>query len=458
MARVASAADSAAAPAALLRVTVASTHRRVDLMLPGCWPVADLLPELARSVGVLDVRTVHAGYRLVTAAGRELDDQRGLVAQDVTDGAILTVVPGDQLLEARHDDTAEAMAQAVHTTVPGWTLPDSHRAAGLLAGLLLTLGAVLLGLVPTLATTAGAVATACGLTGAGVALSRRAGPGAVPLILASTGAAYAGAAGLLVADQRGLPGHPVTHAAVGAATAGCVSVLGIAHHRYLALPLVLGGAALTGAGVLTTAAGLALTPVLAVLVTLLVAAGVAAPRLASTAMRGPARPRPGDSEKVGPSGVEVAELVGDARLAEDLMAALTATTGLLLLGVAPFLATLRPPAGSALILLCCAVEMLRSRRLRSRVLVAVRLGLGVAGVVATVAALAVRQPETRAATAVGLTLAGLLALLAAGASTWPAERWPRTVDAIEAALLVALVPTALTALGVGPVVAGVVRA
>lgn len=118
MARVASAADSAAAPAALLRVTVASTHRRVDLMLPGCWPVADLLPELARSVGVLDVRTVHAGYRLVTAAGRELDDQRGLVAQDVTDGAILTVLPGDQLLEARHDDTAEAMAQAVHTTVP----------------------------------------------------------------------------------------------------------------------------------------------------------------------------------------------------------------------------------------------------------------------------------------------------------------------------------------------------
>ena len=34
----------------LLRLTVASGTRRVDLMLPGAVPVAELLPELARSV------------------------------------------------------------------------------------------------------------------------------------------------------------------------------------------------------------------------------------------------------------------------------------------------------------------------------------------------------------------------------------------------------------------------
>ena len=37
----------------LVRVTVASGSRRVDLVLPGAVPVAELVPELARSVGIL---------------------------------------------------------------------------------------------------------------------------------------------------------------------------------------------------------------------------------------------------------------------------------------------------------------------------------------------------------------------------------------------------------------------
>ncbi|TWH02544.1 type VII secretion system (Wss) protein YukD, partial [Nocardioides sp. J9] len=51
----------------LVRVTVTSGTRRVDLVLPGAVPVAELLPELARSVGLLDPATVHGGYRVVTA-------------------------------------------------------------------------------------------------------------------------------------------------------------------------------------------------------------------------------------------------------------------------------------------------------------------------------------------------------------------------------------------------------
>ena len=48
----------------LVRVTVASGTRRVDLVLPGAVPVAELVPELARSVGLLDATTVYGGYRL----------------------------------------------------------------------------------------------------------------------------------------------------------------------------------------------------------------------------------------------------------------------------------------------------------------------------------------------------------------------------------------------------------
>ena len=47
----------------LVRVTVSSGTRRVDLVLPGAVPVAELVPELARSVGLLDAATVYGGYR-----------------------------------------------------------------------------------------------------------------------------------------------------------------------------------------------------------------------------------------------------------------------------------------------------------------------------------------------------------------------------------------------------------
>ena len=70
----------------LVRVTVASGTRRVDLVLPGAVPVAELVPELARRVGLLDPSTVYGGYRLVTAEGRELATDAGLVIQGVEDG------------------------------------------------------------------------------------------------------------------------------------------------------------------------------------------------------------------------------------------------------------------------------------------------------------------------------------------------------------------------------------
>ena len=57
-------ATAGASASGLVRVTVASGTRRVDLVLPGAVPVAELVPELARSVGLLDPVTVYGGYRL----------------------------------------------------------------------------------------------------------------------------------------------------------------------------------------------------------------------------------------------------------------------------------------------------------------------------------------------------------------------------------------------------------
>ena len=63
---------------------VAGDHEaasRVDLVLPGAVPVAELVPELARSVGLLDPLTVHGGYTVTGPDGRRLSGDAGLVLQ-----------------------------------------------------------------------------------------------------------------------------------------------------------------------------------------------------------------------------------------------------------------------------------------------------------------------------------------------------------------------------------------
>ena len=105
----------------LVRVTVASGTRRVDLVLPGAVPVAELVPELARSVGLLDPSTVYGGYRLVTAEGRELATDAGLMIQGVEDGGLLTVAAGvDDAPPRVYDDVVEAMTDVVEHDLKPW--------------------------------------------------------------------------------------------------------------------------------------------------------------------------------------------------------------------------------------------------------------------------------------------------------------------------------------------------
>src|SRR4051794_8108626 len=98
----------------LVRVTVSSGTRRVDLVLPGSVPVAELVPELARSVGLLDAATVYGGYRVVTAEGRELAPETGLITQGIQDGGLLTVTAGvDEAAPRGFDDVVEGMTARV---------------------------------------------------------------------------------------------------------------------------------------------------------------------------------------------------------------------------------------------------------------------------------------------------------------------------------------------------------
>src|SRR4051794_17085312 len=131
----------------LVRVTVASGTRRVDLVLPGAVPVAELVPELARSVGLLDPGTVYGGYRLVTAEGRELATDAGLVIQGVEDGGLITVAAGvDDEPPRVYDDVVEAMTDVVERDLEPWDAAAGRRTAWGAAVLLLLAGAAALAL------------------------------------------------------------------------------------------------------------------------------------------------------------------------------------------------------------------------------------------------------------------------------------------------------------------------
>lgn len=122
-------------PEGLLRITAVSGGRRSDLVVPGAVPVAELVPDLARAVGLLDPAAVYAGYRL-TICGRRLRPDRGLREQGVDDGALLVVATGtDDTAPVIHDDLVEATADEVGRQ-RGWEPADTRRttlAAGLVA-------------------------------------------------------------------------------------------------------------------------------------------------------------------------------------------------------------------------------------------------------------------------------------------------------------------------------------
>ncbi|MEZ0577722.1 EsaB/YukD family protein [Nocardioides sp. MH1] len=114
-------------PDRLLRVTVVAGRRRSDLAVPGGVALAELVPDLARAVGLLDPAAAYTGHR-VHAHGQRLRPDRALGEQGVGDGALLVVTVGaDDEPPPAYDDLAEATADVVDLQ-PRWSAQDTRRA------------------------------------------------------------------------------------------------------------------------------------------------------------------------------------------------------------------------------------------------------------------------------------------------------------------------------------------
>ncbi|HYF74292.1 MAG TPA: type VII secretion integral membrane protein EccD [Nocardioides sp.] len=433
----------------LVRVTVTSGTRRVDLALPGAVPVAELVPELARSVGVLDPTSVHAGYRLVTAQGRELARDAGLAAQGVEDGGLLTVATGDAVEPPRvHDDVVEAMVDVVEHDLVPWQ-PGGGRPAALgAAGLSMALGAVALLLQRgSLVVGASALAAAAALTGVAIVLSRGSWETRTAVAVAWTGTAYAAVAGLvLVAADGPWLGLPVAAAGGAAALTGLVGLVGVGSGRALLLPPVVVGATLLASGLLVRTAGLDGAAVLSSALVLVVMAGSALPWLALgvTGGAGERLAERDDAAEARP--VDRARVAADARVAHEILLAVSVGVGVLLVLVAP-LAVSTGIWGTALAVLCAVVLLLRTRQCRVRSEVLAGLVSGVAGLAATAAAVLWLHPTWRAGAAAVLVGVGAVLVALAVAAPGPSVRRRRLADLAEGAALVALLPVLVVAAG-----------
>ncbi len=439
----------------LVRVTVASGSRRVDLVLPGAVPVAELVPELARSVGLLDPLTVHGGYTVTGPDGRRLSGDAGLVLQGVEDGALLTVSAGVDAEPPRvYDDVVEAMTDVVERDLRPWSPASGRRTALGAAGLLLVLGAgsLLLQTDSTLAGTAAALVAAALLAGS-VVLSRIQGEPEAAVAVSWTASLYAVVAGLLLAADGGF-GPSAVGAGLGAVLVGALSLLAVGEGRALTLPPAAVGAVFLVTGLVLADTDLDPAVVLVALLVLLVLLGSVFPWWAlSLTGRGVEQAYSLDDLTADPDEIDAAAVGADARLAHEALLAIGATVGLLLVTVSP-LAVGRGLSGTLLALVCAVVLMLRTRQYRTGTEVLVGLLSGVLGLVSTAAAVLVLHPDWRPTTAVVLAATGgvLLALTLVPAP--PSVRRGRLGDVAETVALLALLPLAVVACGLFAAIVG----
>ncbi len=437
----------------LVRVTVTSGTRRVDLVLPGAVPVAELVPELARSVGLLDSATAHGGYRVVTAEGRRLANDSGLTLQGVEDGGLLMVTAGVDAAAPRvYDDVVEAMTDVVEHDLRPWAASAGRTTALWAAALLLALGAVALLAQrgsDLAATATGLIALA--LCAGAVVLSRAQAEGEAAAAVAWLGAGYAAICGLMVAPtdagSAGFFGSPVAYAGAGALIAGVVCVVGLGPGRTLAFPPVVVGAVAVAVGVVTRSTELDPAALLAAVLALVVLVGSVFPWLAlgATGTQVDQLYTPADIT-ADPDDIDRDRVAADARLAHEILLAITGTVGVLLVLIAPVAVGLGL-FGTLLVIDCCLVLMLRTRQYRTGTEVLVGLVSGIAGLAVTALAVLVLHPDWRPTLATVLAVAGAVLMVATLTPAAPSIRRGRLGDVLETVALISLVPLVVLAIG-----------
>jgi type VII secretion integral membrane protein EccD len=444
-----------ASASGLVKVTVTSGTRRVDLVLPAAVPVAELLPELARSVGLLDGGTVHGGYRLVTPEGRELASDASLTMQGVEDGVVLTVAAGvDDEPPRVYDDVVEAMTDIVERDLRPWEPASGRRTALVAASLLLGLGAVALLVQDGTLAAAAAALVSLGLVTGAIVLSRAQDEPEAAVAVAWMGAVHGAVAGLMLAPDGQLFGAPVAAAGAGALVAGLVALVGLGEGRTLMIPPVVVGAIFLATGLVMQAAAFDAAVVLTASLVVIVVVGSVFPWLALGATGTTVDQLFTVADiTADPDEIDSVDVGADARVAHEILVAVSATVGVLLVLVAPLAVSLGV-WGTLVAVMSCLVVMLRTRQYRVGSEVLVGLVSGIVGLASVAVSVLWLHPDWRPAAAVVLAAAGAVLLALTLLPATPSVRRGRLGDVAETAALVTLPPLLVLASGVFSAVRG----
>ena len=434
----------------LVRVTVTSGTRRVDLVLPGAVPVAELVPELARSVGLLDAVTVYGGYRLVTQDGRALATDSGLTIQGVEDGGVITVAAGvDDEPPRVYDDVVEAMTDVVERDLRPWDAAAGRRTALWAAVALLSLGAgaLLLQHGSDIAAAATLVVAVVLVLGA-VVLSRVQDETDAAVTVGLVGCGYAAVAGLMLGWGAPFFGTPVAAAGGAALAAGLVAALGLGESRSLLLPPVVVGGVFLATGLVMRSSSYDASVVLTTVLALVVIAGSVFPWLALGAT-GTSVDQLFSTADIAndPDEIDPQRIAADARVAHEILVAVSATVGLLLVLVSPLAVSLGL-AGTVVAVLACVVVMLRTRQYRTGAEVLVGLVSGVLGLLSIALSVLWLHPGWRPGAAVALAVTGAVLLALTLLPQGTSVRRGRLGDVAETVALLALLPALVLATGV----------
>lgn len=434
----------------LVRVSVTAGDRRLDLGIPGAVPTAEVVPGLARALGLLDAGTAHGGYRLVRADGRPLDSARSLLAEGVEDGAVLTLESGARRAQERvYDDVVEAVADAVEQQYAPWTPRDSALTAAWAAAALLLAGAALLlgadatsALPPVVAGVAAVLALA-----AGAVVGRVGSEPAAGRVLVLVAPVLAGVAGLTAGTDAPSWGWPAALAGTGVLVAGLLGLPALVDRRELGAAPLAGGLAVAVAGTAIALTGARPGEVLAVVVAAVATASIGVPWLAlsSTPLR-VVSPRSDAEILADPPAVQSARVRAQLAAGHRVQVSLRVAIGLLALAATPAVVA-TGVAGTLLLVLAAGGLLLATRQTYSRldVLLTVTMSILLLAVVAVVAA--AQHPGWRPALVV---VAGTAAALVVGLGLVAPRRrvgLARLGDFLEIACLALLLPLGVTAAG-----------
>jgi hypothetical protein len=207
------------------------------------------------------------------------------------------------------------------------------------------------------------------------------------------------------------------------------------------------GAVLVASSVLIRVASLEPSVVFTVLMTLVVLAGSIFPWLAlgvtgtSVDQLYSLHDITADPEEIDPD-----EVGRDARVAHEILLAVSATVGTLLVLFAPF-AVGRGVYGTILAAVCCLAVMFRTRQYRTGAEVLAGLSSGILGLVSVAISMLLIHDGWRSGAALALAGLGAALLLLTLVPASPSVRRGRLGDVVETATLLSLLP--LMVLGAG---------